>query len=91
MKESTCNHIVMAEGDAVLLTNDDDSYYCQYFNSWDEVNIFISMLRLEAIKAFSGHPDLQILDTSGTLQFPTSLEPSNWGRIDNEGNFGAGK
>ena len=91
MKESTCNHIVMDDGDAVILTNDTDPYWCQYFNSWDEVNIFISMLRLEAVKAFSGNPDLQILDTSGAVQFPTSLELSNWGCIDNKGNFGAGK
>lgn len=49
----------VAEAPVVLLYNDDDSFYVTEYNSWDEINEFISELKAAATKAFGVHPDLE--------------------------------
>ena len=38
-------HEVTADGSAVILSNEGDSWFYQQFDNWDQLNAFISKLR----------------------------------------------
>lgn len=40
----------------VILSNDEDSYYCQYFYNWDEIKTFIEEITKVATEAWGEQP-----------------------------------
>lgn len=44
----------------VILYNDDDSFYATEYNSWAEINKFISELKVAATEAFGENPDVEV-------------------------------
>ena len=47
-----CEHNSCAVDGVVQLSNNDDSHYVTEFDSWAEIEVFISELCMEAEKAF---------------------------------------
>lgn len=51
-EQSKATHNAEAVDGRVLLVNNDDDYYREWFDSWDQVNAFIAKMRTAAHVAF---------------------------------------